>query len=86
MLFMGFSQQAYWSGLPFPPPEDHILSELFTMIHPSWMALNSMAHSFIELLKPLYHNKAIIKASFDKWLWKTTQNVTISCHKDDATT
>ena len=68
MLFMGFSQQAYWSGLPFPPPEDHILSELFTMTHPSWMALHSMAHSFIELLKPLYHNKTIIKAGFDKRL------------------
>ena len=21
-LFMGFSQHKYWSGLPFPPPED----------------------------------------------------------------
>ena len=21
--FMGFSQQEYWSGLPFPPPADH---------------------------------------------------------------
>ena len=21
-LFMGFSRQEYWSGLPFPPPED----------------------------------------------------------------
>ena len=22
-LPMGFSRQEYWSGLPFPPPEDH---------------------------------------------------------------
>ena len=29
ILFMGFSQQDYWSGLLFPPPGDHILSELF---------------------------------------------------------
>ena len=28
MLFMGFSRQEYWSGLPFPSPVDHILSSL----------------------------------------------------------
>ena len=26
ILFMGFSRQEYWSGLPFPSPMDHILS------------------------------------------------------------
>ena len=31
ILFMGFSRQEYWSGLPFPYPVDHILSELSTM-------------------------------------------------------
>ena len=36
ILFMGFSRQEYWSGLPFPPPVDYILSELFSMIHLSW--------------------------------------------------
>ena len=30
ILFMGFSRQEYWSGLPFPFPVDHILSELST--------------------------------------------------------
>ena len=55
----GFSQQEYWSDLPFPPPMDHILSELSTMTHPSWVALQGMAHSFMELYKPLYH-KAVI--------------------------
>ena len=39
MLFMGFSRQEYWSGLPFPSPVDHILSELSTMNHLSWVAL-----------------------------------------------
>ena len=29
--FMGFSRQEYWSGLPFPPPVDHIFSEPFTV-------------------------------------------------------
>ena len=30
ILFMGFSRQEYWSGLPFPSPMDHILSELWS--------------------------------------------------------
>ena len=25
-MFMGFSRQEYWSGLPFPSPVDHIMS------------------------------------------------------------
>ena len=28
MLFLGFSRQEYWSGLPFPSPVHHVLSEL----------------------------------------------------------
>ena len=39
IVFMGFSRQEYWSGLPFPSPMDHILSELSTMTCPSWVAL-----------------------------------------------
>ena len=31
ILFMGFSRQDYWSGLPFPSPVDHVLSELWAM-------------------------------------------------------
>ena len=30
---------------------DHILSELSTMTHPSWVALHGMASSFTELDK-----------------------------------
>ena len=55
--FMGISQLVYCSGLPFPPPVDHILSELSTVTHPSWVALHSMAHSFIEAF---CHNKVMI--------------------------
>ena len=51
ILFMGFSREEYWSGLPFPSPGDHILSELSTMTCVSWVALHVMAHSFIELDK-----------------------------------
>ena len=60
ILFMGFLRQEYWSGLPLPPPVEHVLSELFTMTRPSWVALHSMADSFIELPKPVYHDKAVI--------------------------
>ena len=52
IMFMGFWWQEYWSSWLFPFPVDHILSELFTLTHPSWVALHSMAHSFIELRKP----------------------------------
>ena len=30
ILFMGFSRQEYWSGLPFPSPVDHILSDCWS--------------------------------------------------------
>ena len=52
---MGFSGKEYWSGLPFPSPVDHILSELSTMTCPSWVTLYCMAHSFIELYKAVIH-------------------------------
>ena len=55
LLFMGFSRQEYWSGLPLPSPVDHVLSELSTMTHPYWVALHIMAHSFIELDKAVVH-------------------------------
>ena len=42
-------------GFPFPSPVDHILSELSTMTHLSWVALHGMAHSFIELDKAVVH-------------------------------
>ena len=37
----------------------HNLSELFIMTHPSWLALQSMVHSFVKLCKFLCHNKSI---------------------------
>ena len=55
ILFMRFSRQEYRSGLPFPSPVDHVLSELYTMTHPSWVALHGMAHSFRELYKAVVH-------------------------------
>ena len=43
ILFMGFTRQEYWSGLPFPSPVDHILSDLSTMTRPSWVVPHGMA-------------------------------------------
>ena len=63
MLFMG---QEYWSGLLFPSPVDHILSELSTMTSPSWVALYGMAHSFIELDKAVVHVSDLVNFL---WLW-----------------
>ena len=63
---MEFSRQEYWSGLPFPSPVDHILSELSTMTHPSWVALQGIAHSFIELDKAVVH---VIRLVSFLWLW-----------------
>ena len=66
ILFMGFSGHEYWSGLPFPSPVDHVLSELSTMTRPSWVALHSMAHSFIELDKAVVH---VIRLISFLWDW-----------------
>ena len=50
MLFMGFSRQEYWSGLPFHSPVDRILSDLSTMNCPSGWPHTAWL-SFIELEK-----------------------------------
>ena len=51
ILLHGFARQEYQSCLTFPFSVDHVLSELSTMNSPSWVALHSMVHSFIELDK-----------------------------------
>ena len=66
ILFLGFSRQEYWSGLPFQSPVDHILSEFSTMTCLSWVALLCIAHSFTELDKAVVH--VIHLVSF-LWLW-----------------
>ena len=65
ILYMVFSRQEYWSGLPFPSPVDHILSELSTMTrclgwpHMAWL-------SFTELDKTVVH---VIRLASFLWLW-----------------
>ena len=52
--------------LPFPSPVDHILSELSTKSHPSWVALHGMTHCFMELDKAMVH---VIRLVSFLWLW-----------------
>ena len=52
LLFMGFSRQEYWSGLPFPSPVDLTLSDLSTMTCPSLVAPQAWL-GFIELDKAM---------------------------------
>ena len=60
ILFMGFSRQKYWSGLPFPSPVEHILSDLSSMTHClGWPHMAWL--SFIEL------DKAVVLMWLD-WL------------------
>ena len=68
ILFLGFSRQEYWSGLPFPSPVDHILSQVSTVTHLSWVALHGMAHSFIELDKVVVHVISLLNFS---WLFSS---------------
>ena len=60
ILFMGLSRQEYWSGLPFPSPVDHILSDFSTMTLLSRVAPWTWL-SFIEL------DKAVVLVWLD-WL------------------
>ena len=66
ILFMGFSRQEYWSGLPLSCPVEYVLSELSTMTHPSWVALHHMAHNFIELDKAVVHMISLVTFV---WFW-----------------
>ena len=65
ILFMGFSRQENCSGLPFPSPVDHILSDLSTMTLLSWVAHMAWL-SFIELDKAVVH---VIRLASFLWLW-----------------
>ena len=57
ILYKGLSVQKYCSVLPFPSPVDLILSELFPVTCPSWVAQHCVAHHCTELRKSLCHDK-----------------------------
>ena len=64
-MFMEFSRKEYWSGLPFPSPVDHILSDLSTMTCPSWVASWTWL-SFIEINKAVV---CVIRLASFLWVW-----------------
>ena len=64
--YCSWGPQGKNTGLPFPSPVDHVLSELSTITYLSWVALHSMAHSFIELNKTVVH---VINLISFLWLW-----------------
>ena len=65
ILFMGFSRQEYWSGLPFPSPVDHILSDLSTMTR--WSTLKSdWLYSLQPKMEKLY---TVSKNKTRSWMW-----------------
>ena len=43
------------------------MSKLFTMTRPSWVALQGMAHSFIELDKAVIHEGKILQIKLNYW-------------------
>ena len=68
ILFMGFSRQEYWSGLPFPPPVDHIVSELCTLTCPSWVACTVWLIAPLSYSSPCTTKKLCsVKGIF--WIW-----------------
>ena len=65
----GVLQARILKWFAFPSPVDHILSELSTMTHPSWVALHGMAHSFLEL------DKAMVQS----YLLMVSKHLSICC-------
>ena len=65
LLFMGFSRQEYWSGLPFPSPVDHNCQT-----SPPWPVHLGWPHTawliFIELDRAVVH---VIILACCLWLW-----------------
>ena len=70
ILFMGFSRQEYWSGLPFPSPMDHILSDLSTMTCSSWVAPRALLISRRKMrFLVLQHSKCFNECTYScAWL------------------
>ena len=64
ILFMGFSRQEYWNGLPFPSPVDHILSRPLHHDRLGWP--HTVWLSFIELDKAVV---CVIRLTSFLWLW-----------------
>ena len=73
ILFMGFSRQEYWSGLPFPSPVDHVLSTFRWIMEKAREFQKNIYFCFIDYVKAfdcVDHNK----------LWKILKEMWIPDH------
>ena len=62
ILFMGFSRQEYWSGLPFPSPVDHVL-----LNSPPWpICLEWPCMAWLIVSKAVVHVVSLVSYL---WLW-----------------
>ena len=75
VLLVFFSRQEYWSGLPFPSPVDHILSELSTMTHPSWVALHGTLFIFSGVISPLISSSILGNTGIECWSVQSLSHV-----------
>ena len=55
-----------------PSPVDHILSELSTMTHPSWVALHGVAHNLI--VRTLHHDPSVALQSLYLLIYRKLLN------------
>ena len=77
MLFMGFSRQEYWSGLPFSSPVDHILLDLSTLTCLGWTLDRAMPCRDIYLAVELLDN-VLFYENFEELLILTVANHFVS--------
>ena len=57
--------QEYWSGLPFPSPVGHILSDLSTMTCPSWVA----PRAWLSFIVRQGCGSSVIRLTSFLWVW-----------------
>ena len=75
MLFMGFSGQDYWSGLPFPPPSNWKFTFTFFQNSVVTTTITSiLAYQIpVELLQILKDDAVKVLHSICQQIWKTQQ-------------
>ena len=66
ILFMGFSRQECWSGLPFPSPVDHVLSELSLN---NWCFWTVVLEKTLESLMDCKEIKPVNSTGNQSWIF-----------------
>ena len=86
ILFMEFSQQENWSGLPFPPLVDHVLSELSICLEWPCMAwlIASLSYTRPFAITTLWSIKWKRWQMLFSWAPKSLQTVTTAMKLKDT--